>query len=133
MFSPTSHGLNLIASHTTAAASAVSDWVAQHYGLPVQQCYLIRRNLNDNYAVRATDGSRYVARLCAIRPRGAFNVDFEVALLAHLDAKGVGVANRCWLLTEQPASPCRSLRARVRWCCFATARVPCPTRPRNCI
>ena len=82
MFSPTSHGLNLIASHTTAAASAVSDWVAQHYGLPVQQCYLIRRNLNDNYAVRATDGSRYVARLCAIRPRGAFNVDFEVALLA---------------------------------------------------
>ncbi len=92
MFSPPSHDLNLVASHTTAAASAVSGWVAQHYGLQVQQCYLIRRNLNDNYAVRATDGSRYVARLCAIRPRGAFNVDFEVALLAHLHAQGVGVA-----------------------------------------
>ncbi len=92
MFSPTSDDLNLIASHTTAAASAVNDWVARHYGLTVQQCYLIRRNLNDNYAVRATDGSRYVARLCAIRPRGAFNVDFEVALLAHLHAQGVGVA-----------------------------------------
>jgi Ser/Thr protein kinase RdoA (MazF antagonist) len=92
MPSPPSHDLNLVASHTTAAASAVSGWVAQHYGLQVQQCYLIRRNLNDNYAVRATDGSRYVARLCAIRPRGAFNVDFEVALLAHLHAQGVGVA-----------------------------------------
>lgn len=92
MLSPTSRDLNLVVSHTTAAASSVSDWVARHYGLPVQQCYLIRRNLNDNYAVRAADGSRYVARLCAIRPRGAFNVDFEVALLAHLDAKGVGVA-----------------------------------------
>lgn len=92
MRSSPSHDLNLVASHTTAAASAVSDWVARHYGLPVQQCYLIRRNLNDNYAVRATDGSRYVARLCAIRPRGAFNVDFEVALLTHLHAQGVGVA-----------------------------------------
>jgi len=92
MLSPTSRDLNLVVSHTTAAASSVSDWVARHYGLPVQQCYLIRRNLNDNYAVRATDGSRYVARLCAIRPRGAFNVDFEVALLAHLHAQGVGVA-----------------------------------------
>ncbi len=92
MLSPTSQDLSPIASHTTAAASAVSVWVAQHYGLPVQQCYLIRRNLNDNYAVRATDGSRYVARLCAIRPRGPFNVDFEVALLDHLHAQGVGVA-----------------------------------------
>ena len=74
MLSTTSRDLNLVVSHTTAAASSVSDWVARHYGLPVQQCYLIRRNLNDNYAVLATDGSRYVARLCAIRPRGAFNV-----------------------------------------------------------
>ena len=79
-------------SHTTVAAQAIADWVEQHYGLPVQQCHLIRRNLNDNYAVRAKDGSRYVARLCAIRPRGPFNVEFEVALLTHLHAQGVGVA-----------------------------------------
>lgn len=92
MLSSPSHDLKLVVSHTTAAASSVSDWVARHYGLPVQQCYLIRRNLNDNYAVWGTDGSRYVARLCVIRPRGAFNVDFEVALLAHLHAQGVGVA-----------------------------------------
>ena len=82
---------SITTSHTTVAAQAVSLWVAQHYGLHVQQCYLIRRNLNDNYAVRAADGSRYVARICAIRPRGPFNVDFEVALLAHLHAQGVGV------------------------------------------
>ena len=83
---------SITTSHTTVAAQAVSLWVAQHYGLHVQQCYLIRRNLNDNYAVRATDGGRYVARICAIRPRGPFNVDFEVALLTHLHAQGVGVA-----------------------------------------
>ncbi len=80
-------------SHTTVAAQAVSTWVEQHYGLPVQPCYLIRRNLNDNYAVRSADGSRYVARLCAIRPRGPFNVDFELALLTHLESQGVGVAS----------------------------------------
>ena len=83
----------LFASHTTATAASVAQWVERHYGLPVQQCYLIRRNLNDNYAVRAADGSRYVARLCAIRPRGPFNVDFELALLAHLESQGVGVAS----------------------------------------
>lgn len=82
---------SITTSHTTVAAQAISLWVAQHYGLHVQQCYLIRRNLNDNYAVLATDGGRYVARICAIRPRGPFNVDFEVALLAHLHAQGVGV------------------------------------------
>ena len=83
----------LFASHTTATAASVAQWVERHYDLPVQQCYLIRRNLNDNYAVRAADGSRYVARLCAIRPRGPFNVDFELALLTHLESQGVGVAS----------------------------------------
>lgn len=92
MLSLPSQDFGVAVSHTTAAASAVGDWVAHHYGLQVQQCYLIRRNLNDNYAVQATDGSRYVARICAIRPRGAFNVDFEVALLAHLHAQGASVA-----------------------------------------
>ena len=83
---------DLVPTHTTAAAISVARWVAQHYGLQVQQCHLIRRGLNDNYALRATDGTRYVARLYSIRPRGGFNVAFEMALLAHLDARGVGVA-----------------------------------------
>ena len=83
---------DLVPTHTTAAAISIARWVAQHYGLPVQQCALIRRGLNDNYAVRSADGTRYVARLYSIRPRGGFNVDFEVALLEHLASKGASVA-----------------------------------------
>lgn len=83
---------DLIPTHTTVATASIARWVAQHYGLSVQQCYLIRRGLNDNYALRCVDGSRYVARLYSIRPRGDFNVHFEVSLLAHLEANGVGVA-----------------------------------------
>lgn len=86
------HDPDLVPTHTTAATASVARWVAQHHGLAVQQCHLIRRGLNDNYALRMADGSRYVARLYSIRPRGGFNIDFEVALLAHLAAKGVGVA-----------------------------------------
>lgn len=83
---------HLVAAHTTAGMSSVGQWVKQHWGLPVQQCHLIRRGLNDNYALRLADGSRYVARLYSIRPRGEFNAEFELALLTHLQAQGVGVA-----------------------------------------
>jgi Ser/Thr protein kinase RdoA (MazF antagonist) len=86
------HDPDLVFAHTTAATFSVARWVARHHGFAVQQCNLIRRGLNDNYALRSADGTRYVARLYSIRPRGGFNVDFEVALLAHLAAKGVGVA-----------------------------------------
>lgn len=83
---------DLVPTHTTAATSSVAAWVARHHGLRVEQCHLIRRGLNDNYALRSADGTRYVARLYSIRPRGGFNVEFEVALLAHLAARGAGVA-----------------------------------------
>ncbi|MBT9462697.1 phosphotransferase [Hydrogenophaga sp.] len=86
------HDPDLVATHTTAAATSIARWVAQHHGLAVQQCHLIRRGLNDNYALRSADGMRYVARLCSVRPRGGFNIDFEVSLLSHLKAKGTGVA-----------------------------------------
>ncbi|MBU2287686.1 MAG: phosphotransferase [Gammaproteobacteria bacterium] len=83
---------DLITSHTTAAPASIARWVTQHHGIPVQACHLIRRGLNDNYALRSKDGTRYVARLYSIRPRGDFNVDFEVSLLSHLDRRGVDVA-----------------------------------------
>lgn len=86
------HDPDLVSTHTTAATSSIARWVARHHGFQVQQCHLIRRGLNDNYALRSADGTRYVARLYAIRPRGGFNVDFELALLEHLAAKGAGVA-----------------------------------------
>jgi len=86
------HDPALVPTHTTAATSSIAHWVAQHHGIPVQQCHLIRRGLNDNYALRSADGVRYVARLYAIRPRGGFNIHFETSLLAHLEAKDAGVA-----------------------------------------
>lgn len=92
MTTATQPDTDLVPTHTTAAAASVARWVTHHHGVQVQQCHLIRRGLNDNYALRSADGARYVARLYAIRPRGDFNVEFEIALLAHLDARGVGVA-----------------------------------------
>ena len=86
------HDPDLVPTHTTAAASSVAGWVALHHGVAVRHCHLIRRGLNDNYALRADDGTRYAARLYSIRPRGGFNVEYELALLAHLDARGAGVA-----------------------------------------
>ncbi|RQO80948.1 phosphotransferase enzyme family protein [Acidovorax sp. FJL06] len=82
----------LIHAHTTAAPSSVIHWMKQHYGLNVQRCHLIRRGLNDNYALLGSDGTRYVARLYSIRPRGEFNIDFETSLLEHLAARQIGVA-----------------------------------------
>lgn len=89
---PLPQDADLLPAHTTAAAASVTRWVERDYGLSVQLCHLIRRGLNDNYALRSTDGTRYVARLYSIRPRGVFNIDFEVSLLAHLQAQGAGVA-----------------------------------------
>ncbi len=86
------HDPELVSTHTTAAASSVARWVAQHHGFAAPQCHLIRRGLNDNYALRSSDGARYVARLYSRRPRGGFNVEFEIALLSHLEARDVGVA-----------------------------------------
>ncbi|WP_051235818.1 phosphotransferase enzyme family protein [Ottowia thiooxydans] len=82
----------LVPTHTTAAAASIARWVAQHHGIAVKHCHLIRRGLNDNYALRSIEGTQYVARLYSIRPRGGFNVEFESSLLAHLAAKGAGVA-----------------------------------------
>jgi len=83
---------DLVPSHTTAATTSVARWVEQHYCIHVQRCHLIRRGLNDNYALRSIDGNRYVVRLYSIRPRGDFNANFEISLLTHLHANGVGVA-----------------------------------------
>lgn len=82
----------LVHAHTTAAPSSVIHWVTLRYGLNVKACHLIRRGLNDNYALLGGDGVRYVARLYSIRPRGEFNIDFETSLIEHLAAREVGVA-----------------------------------------
>lgn len=91
MSTHTSVDPGLVHAHTTAAPSSVAYWAKQRYGLDIKQCHLIRRGLNDNYALSG-DGGHYVARLYAIRPRGEFNIDFETSLLEHFAANEVGVA-----------------------------------------
>lgn len=80
-------------AQTTPTPAAVADAIRQHYALgPVDACALLRRGFNHVYGLRLGDGRRVVARLCADRPRGAPNVEYEAALLAHLKAAGAHVA-----------------------------------------
>lgn len=62
----------------------------------------MRRGFNYVYGLRFADGRRAVARLCARRPRGAPNTEYEAALLNHLKAAGAAVADS--LLTRDGAA-----------------------------
>jgi Ser/Thr protein kinase RdoA (MazF antagonist) len=80
-------------AQTTPTGAAVARTVARDYALgDVADCVLLRRTFNHVYGLRFADGRRAVARLCAHRPRGAPNIDYEVALLAHARAGGASVA-----------------------------------------
>lgn len=80
-------------AHTTFSATAIARIVAAEYDTPpVTACHLIRRGFGDVYQVRLADGTRLVARLGALRPRGPQNVAYEAAMLRHLQASGIGVA-----------------------------------------
>ena len=80
-------------AHTTFAAAAVARWIVTHHAhVPVASCHLLRRGFGDAYDVRLADGQRWIARLGARRPRGAPNIAYEAALLRHLLACGIGVA-----------------------------------------
>ena len=70
---------------TTLTGSSMALVVQAHYpvGL-VAHCHLLRRGFNHVYQVELADGRRCVARLSALRPRGAANVAYETALLLHL-------------------------------------------------
>ena len=80
-------------AQTTPTGSAVAIAIAEGYGFgEILDCVLLRRGFNHVYALRFADGRRAVARLCARRPRGEPNTEFEAALLAHLKAAGAAVA-----------------------------------------
>jgi Ser/Thr protein kinase RdoA (MazF antagonist) len=103
---------DLVITHSTTDAASVARWIERHHGLQVAQCHLIRRGLNDNFAVVLADGTRRVARVYSIRPRGPFNIDYELGLLAHLQAQGCGVAasipaadGRSWVELQYPEGP----------------------------
>ena len=78
---------------TTLTGSSMALVVQAHYPVGhVARCHLLRRGFNHVYQVELADGRRCVARLSALRPRGAANVAYETALLLHLKSKGAAVA-----------------------------------------
>lgn len=80
-------------AQTTPTGAAVARVVARDYALgDVAECALLRRGFNHVYGLRFAGGRRAVARLCAERPRGAPNTQYEVALLAHARTAGASVA-----------------------------------------
>ena len=80
-------------AQTTPTGDAIARAVTQGYALgEIRDCQLLRRGFNHVYGLRFADGRRAVARLSAERPRGAPNIDYEAALLAHLKAAGMAVA-----------------------------------------
>lgn len=80
------------AAHTILTGEAIAQLLGQwpQIGI-IDRCDLLRRGFNEVYDVHAHTG-RYVARLSALRARGPANLPYELALLSHLDARGVGVA-----------------------------------------
>lgn len=85
--------IKLAISHSVLASEEVNRLVEQHYSIgTVAECHLLRRSFNEAYLVQGADGARYVARLSSIRARGPANVEYEMSMLAHLSARGVGVA-----------------------------------------
>ncbi|MHA6829205.1 phosphotransferase enzyme family protein [Ralstonia pseudosolanacearum] len=80
-------------AQTTPTGRAVANAIAEGYAFgEILDCVLLRRGFNHVYALRFADGRRAVARLCARRPRGAPNMEFEAGLLTHLKAAGAAVA-----------------------------------------
>ena len=80
---------------TTPTAPGIADVVSANYNFgDVLDCALLRRGFNHVYGLRFADGKQAVARLAAARPRGATNITYEAALLAHLKTAGAVVAAR---------------------------------------
>jgi len=80
-------------AQTTPTGHAIAQVVAQNYALgEIKSGTLLRRGFNHVYGLEFADGGRAVARLCADRPRGLPNIDYEAGMLAHLKTAGVPVA-----------------------------------------
>jgi hypothetical protein len=63
------------AAYATATADAVAAFVAANYDLPRPlECILLQRGFNDSFAIRASDGARYILRMSGRRRRGDADV-----------------------------------------------------------
>ncbi|MDQ3272496.1 MAG: phosphotransferase, partial [Pseudomonadota bacterium] len=86
--------MNLAIAQSTPTGAAIGALVSKAYAFgDVVECELLRRSFNQVYGLKFADGRRAVARLSAERPRGAPMIEYEAALLAHLRARNVPVAN----------------------------------------
>jgi Ser/Thr protein kinase RdoA (MazF antagonist) len=80
------------AAHTILSGGAIAQALRGVADLGrIEHCELLRRGFNEVYEVRAQAG-RFVARLAALRARGPSNTAYELAFLAHVRARGAGVA-----------------------------------------
>ncbi|HXQ10156.1 MAG TPA: phosphotransferase [Caulobacteraceae bacterium] len=102
--------MTLEAAYSTISAASIAAVVDRQFKIgPAARCRLFARGFNDTYELEATDGRRYMARLCDRRFRGPANVDYETALLAHLDRCGIAVGTpvadrqgRLWSILDAP-------------------------------
>lgn len=89
---PASRHTPLPVTHSIVSAQALERELEASYvlGSPVR-CRLLRPGTNDSYEVRTPRG-RFVAHVYGARWRTSSNIAFQVELLGHLAARGVGVA-----------------------------------------
>jgi Ser/Thr protein kinase RdoA (MazF antagonist) len=97
-------------TYATATADAVAAFVAANYDVPLPlECILLQRGFNDSFAIRASDGTRYILRMSGRRRRGDADVAAETSFLAYLDSVGVPVStavlNRNGALFGEAAMP----------------------------
>jgi Ser/Thr protein kinase RdoA (MazF antagonist) len=77
--------------HSTLEVGALVDalWPEYHLARPTA-CHLIQCGFNDHYFISTPDGD-YVLRLYSHGRRTAEDIAYELAVLAHLEARGVPV------------------------------------------
>ncbi|OOG36798.1 phosphotransferase enzyme family protein [Polaromonas sp. A23] len=86
--------MTLAIAQSTPTGAAIAGMVSKHYPFgEVAECELLRRSFNQVYGLEFSDGRRAVARLSAERPRGDPKIGYEAALLGHLRARNVPVAD----------------------------------------
>ena len=104
----------LHAAYSTIAATSIAEVVERGYALgPVRGCRLYARGFNDTYEFATGEARRYMARLCDLRFRGPANIDYETALLRHLQSSGLSVGAPArgsseggfWRMLDAPEGP----------------------------
>lgn len=87
--------MKLEIAQSTPTASSIATLVQAHYNFgEVVESEFLRRSFNQVYRLSFSSGQRAVARLCADRPRGRPNLQFEAEALEHWARHGCPVS-RC--------------------------------------